>query len=70
MNYRLYNLAAGHILTDSLPGNYGDEWLEENVCEEYEGLTARQIEDKIQELYDLLLVAYNMGLDFNARTNY
>lgn len=64
MNYRLYNLAASHILISELPRNYDDAWLESNVCKEYKDLTARQIEDKIQELYELLQVAYYMGIDF------
>lgn len=56
MNYRLYHLAAEHILIKTLPSN--------NVCDEYKGLTVRQIEDKIQELYRVLQVAYDMGVDY------
>ena len=69
MNYRLYKLAAEHILTSELPGNYGDEWLESNVREEYKGLTARQIEGKIQDIYSLTIQAYHMGIDFANSVN-
>ena len=49
MNYRLYHLAAEHVLSKTLPSN--------NVCDEYKGLTVRQ------ELYRVLQIAYDMGVD-------
>ena len=64
MNYRLYHLAAEHVLIKTLPSNYDDAWLESNVRDEYKGLTVRQIEDKIQELYRILQVAFEMGRNF------
>ena len=64
MNYKLYKIAANQVLRNGLPGNYNDEWLEANVHEKYQDLDAREIENKIEELYELLQVAFNMGRNF------
>lgn len=61
MNYKLYHLAAEHVLIKTLPSNYDNAWLESNVRDEYKDLTVRQIEGKIQELYRILQVAHDMG---------
>lgn len=55
INYRLYKIAAEHILIKTLPSSDG-----------YEGLTVRQIEEKIRELYELLQVAFDMGIAFQV----
>ena len=65
MNYRLYKIAADRILRNVLPGNYNDKWLEAHVRDEYKGLNAREIEHKIQELYELLEVAFDMGINYS-----